>query len=71
MDLRKVLFCVAMVFALLVSTGNARTLEKRSPQEEAADPCAGGPWNNFFSFMSWCETGTPGAKNPALETEDA
>ena len=65
MDLRKVFFCVMTVFALILSTGNARNLEKRSPQEEAAEPvdhCAGGPWTNFYAFLNWCETGEVGAK---------
>ena len=69
MDLRKILVCIALVFALIVSTGNARSLEKRSPQEgeEAADPCADGAWLNFESFGIWCETGVAGQKAEVTE----
>ena len=71
MDLRKMLFSVLAIFALLLASGNARTLEKRSPQEEteAADPCEGSAWTLFYAFGNWCETGEVGAKDPALAEE--
>ena len=54
---------------------DARSLKKRSPQEEeggeeggAIDHCApGSAWLNFFAFMTWCEDGTVGAKPPPPE----
>ncbi len=63
------LLSVWAIFALLLATGNAKTLEKRSPQEETetVDPCLGSPWTIFYAFGNWCETGEVGAKNPALE----
>ena len=65
------LLSVLAIFALLLATGNARTLEKRSPQEEteAADPCVSSAWTLFYAFGNWCETGEVGAKNPALAEE--
>ena len=71
MDLRRILLPVLAVFALLLASGSARTLEKRAPQEEteAADPCDGGAWTLFYAFGNWCETGEVGAKNPALAEE--
>ena len=66
------LLCALAIFALLLASGNTRTLEKRSPQEEteATDPCVGGAWTLFYAFANWCETGEVGAKDPAL-TEEA
>ena len=69
MGLKAALVCVVVIFALILASGNAKSLEKRSPQEEAeaADPCAGSPWTIFYAFGNWCDTGEVGAKNPALE----
>ena len=68
MGYRKVLV-IAVVLALAISIATARSLEKRSPQEDegADDPCVSSPWKLFYAFANWCETGEVGAKAPAEE----
>ena len=65
------MFCyMVVIFALIFASGNAKTLEKRSPEEggEGIDHCTGA-FGNFFAFMNWCETGEVGAKPVAAEEE--
>ena len=75
MNLQKIFACFAIVAICVLSMTDARSLKKRSPQEEeggeeegAIDHCApGSAWLNFFAFMTWCEDGTVGAKPPPPE----
>ena len=77
MNMKKMLVCGMAIFALVLSSGSARSLEKRSPQEDGAeeggsDPCvAPNAWQNFFSFKTWCVDGIVGAKPPAIAEEGA
>ena len=75
MNLQKIFACFAIFAICVLSMTDARSLKKRSPQEEeggeeegAIDHCApGSAWLNFFAFMTWCEDGTVGAKPPPPE----
>ena len=76
MNLQKIFACFAIFAICVLSITDARSLKKRSPQDEEAgeegeiDWCAGLPnpaWLNFFAFKTWCEDGTVGAKAPAPE----
>ena len=76
MNMKKMLVCVMAIFALVLASGSARSLEKRSPQEDGAeegsDPCvAPNAWQNFFLFKTWCFDGIVGAKPPAIAEEGA
>ena len=76
MNLQKLFACFAIFAICVLSITDARSLKKRSPQDEEGgeegemDWCAGLPnpaWLNFFAFMTWCEDGTVGAKPPPPE----
>ena len=71
MDIKKIVICSILVFALVVTLAEARIIGKRSPEEgeESGGPpdwCASA-FLNHFSFATWCEDGTVGAKPPAVE----
>ena len=76
MNLQKLFACFAIFAICVLSITDARSLKKRSPQDEEGgeegeiDWCAGLPnpaWLNFFAFKTWCDDGTVGAKAPAAE----
>merc|ERR1711997_1321876 len=70
MEMKKMFCYMVVIFALIFASGNAKTLEKRSPEEggEGIDHCTGA-FGNFFAFMNWCETGEVGAKPVAAEED--
>ena len=82
MNLQKLFASLAVVAICIFSLTNARSLKKRSPQDDEGgeeggaidwcDPAGEFPaWLNFFAFKTWCDDGTVGAKAPPPEDAPA
>ena len=71
MDIKKIVICAILAFALVVTLAEAGAIGKRSPEEGEEAGCApdwcASAFLNHFAFATWCEDGTVGAKPPAVD----